>query len=302
MTLDRASPGPVSRLGHVGLWAGLYCLAAAAWFVQLSGFGAFPTLPLAISILLTSTGAYALDRVKLTSAWIDPADLAAQPARYAFLVPRARTVRTFAVASLIAGAAVGFTIHPLAPLAALLAALGVIIYAARPRALRPRPKDIAWIKNAYVGLGITGFVTLALLADAPRLGMPVALSPLDNAFTRPLLIAAVLLFLRVVIDAALCDIDDEHADRLHGTQTLSTHVGTRRAWLYTGLARGSLIALTLVARPLPWPPRLAWSLAMLAGTLALRVRRPDRVRDHVDLRFAVEAACVTAALYAISPR
>jgi len=287
--------------GHLGLWPGLYAVGALLCLTQLAWFTPDPgrLAAAAFSVLFTATGAYILDRVKLRDAWIDPADITAQPERYAFLVPRARFVRLAAVALLGAGALAGLFISRYAPLSAGLAALGVVAYALKPRRRQPRPKDIVWIKNLYVALGITSFAALAALAAAASRDDFRAWLDLAHEHVRALVAACSLVAARVLLDAALCDIDDEPADRAHRTHTFSTRWGPERAWSLTGLARIALIAITLAATPCPWRARLAWAIAMSVGTLALRLRRPERVRDPVDLRLFLEAAAVTAALAAI---
>lgn len=277
--------------GHLGLFAGLYVCGAVVCLGQVAGLWDRPAAGVLVAVLLVATGAYALDRVKLRDAWLDPADAEAHPARYAFLRPRAALVRIGALACLVLGGIVGATVHPWAPLAAFLALVGVVAYAGRPRRLRPRIKDRLPFKNAYVAAGITGFAGLAAIAGSGGAVMPASASS-----WLALAGAAVVVFLRVLIDAALCDLDDETADRAHGTATLATTVGAARAWAWTGAARAAVPLVTLAAAWCPWRARLIWAALAVAGMAALRVRRPRRVRDFVDLRLPVEAAVATAIL------
>jgi hypothetical protein len=41
---------------------------------------------------------------------------------------------------------------------------------------------------------------------------------------------------------------------------------------------------------------VVWAVVGTLGIAALRIRRPERVRDPVDLRLAIEAAIATAVL------
>lgn len=291
----------LSRAGHVGLWAGLYVAAALVCLAQLAGLWA-PGMPgrtwAILFVLFTAVGAYSLDRVKLRDRWMDPADALAQPERYQFLSRHSRAVRAFALAFLAGGGAAGLGVTHWAPVASLLALVGVALYAPRPRGEAPRLKDILWIKNAYVALGIMGFTGLVAVATASRSDGPAAWLDTLRTHAAAIACAAALVFARVWIDAAICDLDDEHADRAHGTATLPTTLGGPRTWILTGLLRPVLAFATFACPWLPAHPRFAWALAVLLGSLLLRVGgRPQRVRDLVDVRLAVEAVCVAIALY-----
>src|ERR1043165_9558889 len=153
----------VRALGHVGAWEGLYASAAVICLTQLAGLTGPLELPRPEAIamvFLIACGVYALDRVKLRDSWIDPADEAAQPRRYAFLRAHSRRVRGAAIVMLVSAALVGLRISPWAPAVAALAATSVVAYAMRPRGERPRIKDIVWIKNGYVAAGMCGFLVL----------------------------------------------------------------------------------------------------------------------------------------------
>lgn len=289
--------GPLRPLGHLGLFAGLYVTGAFVSLAQLSGLVTVPPPLALLSLLLLSTAAYTLDRVKLRDSWIDPADLASQPERYAFLRPRARLIRSLAFLMLIAGGALGLTFTRWAPVAALLIPLGVAAYAARPRGHRPRPKDILVLKNSYVTAGIVGFSVIAALALAAPSDSLESVYAIARLNILPLTAAALLLALRVFLDAALCDIDDTTADRHYGTATISTTFGIRRAWRYTGWLRLILIIAIPLAFPCPWRPRVTWTCTTILGMLSLRLAQPDRIRDWVDLRLPAEAAVTTLSLW-----
>jgi 4-hydroxybenzoate polyprenyltransferase len=284
-------------LGHIGAWAGVYVCAAFIFVSQIAGLTQlWPRWDLTLAVLLIATACYALDRVKLRSSWIDPADEASQPQRFAYLKPRAGWVRTAAVVMLVTGAALGARITPWSWAAAIAAPLGVAAYAPRGRGTRgPRLKDRVWLKNTYVGAGIAGFSVLAALASASGIGFVEA----TRQHLFPLMCAGALVAVRAALDAALCDIDDEETDRRFGTSTPATWLGGRRLWRYAIFARAALTVATLAAWPCPLRARLAWGAAMAAGTVALRARPPRRVRDWVDARFLAEAALTTAALAAL---
>ena len=247
-------------------------------------------------VLLTGISAYALDRVKLRDAWIDPADVHGQPRRYGYLRPRARMVRMLAFAALVSGTVIGMRVTPSAPVAAISAVCGVVCYAPGPRRGRARLKDVHGLKNLYIAAGITGFAVIAAVAGASPIGTVAEMWRVAAAHAAPIACAAALLAVRVAVDAALCDLDDEESDRRFGTATLPVTLGGRRAWIYTGVARAFLALATLVAWPCPWRARVVWATVGVAGIAVLRLRRPERIRDPVDLRLAIEALAATVLL------
>ncbi len=277
-------------MGHIGVWAGLYAIGAAICLYQLSGVSSafLPRWEAVVAVFATATAVYSLDRVKIRDSWMDPADIAAQPERYHFLTRHSRSVRGFALALLISAGLIGLRVHRLAPIAPVLAGVAIIVYAPRPRASKARVKDLAWLKSSYIALGMTAYLAMVVLAlrgaDSLRSGVPAVL------------IAAAFVAARIALDAVLCDIDDVPTDRAFETETVATLLGRSRAWNYTGLVRVGLILAVLVVPTFPWATRLAWALAMVAGTVVLRVPRWDRLRDPVDVRFLVEAALATGIL------
>lgn len=304
MTAQHPIRALLEALGHLGVWAGAYSTAALIWFLQMSGLQSAPVASLVCSVFLTATAAYALDRVKLRSTWIDPADVQSQPARYAFLTRHATAVRVGAGVCIVLAAFLGLETSRWAPLAVVMGAAGVVAYAPKPRATRPRPKDVPWLKNAYVAFGIAGFVGVAGLAaharfvvGPSRVTAGVSITDLVHGLIQPAAaFSLAILVFRVVVDAALCDLDDADTDAKFGTRTFATLLGSRRLWVYTGLARCVIIGLTFAAVPCPWHRRLVWGVATIIGTIAIRARRPSRVRDAIDVRFAAEAVMTTTAI------
>ena len=156
-------------LGHVGLFSGLYVAAAFVSLAQLAGVVIVPPPLALLSITLLSTAAYALDRVKLRDRWIDPSDPTSQPDRYAFLQPRARTVRALAFLMLLVGGLLGLTYTDWAPLAALLIPLGVLLGMPLPGGMRllaaRRAELIPWgwgMNGAFSVVGATLAVFIAM--------------------------------------------------------------------------------------------------------------------------------------------
>ncbi|MGH7241975.1 MAG: hypothetical protein ACREJD_00980 [Phycisphaerales bacterium] len=289
-------------LGHLGVWAGLYALASFICLCQLAGLtpgGFLPRWEAMACLLLTATAVYSVDRVKLISRWLDPADIAAQPARYQFLTRRTGLVRAFAFVLLVAAAAVGFRIGAIVPLLVVIAAASTVIYAPKPRNAIARVKDRLWLKNAYVAVGMATFAAvLAVLSVHPG---SVEESIRSAMNLQPVLgIAFTIVALRIFFDAALCDIDDEPTDRQFRTETFATSLGSSRVWNWAGLGRFPLAVALLIATPLPFVARCAWSAAMVLGMFALRWRHPVRIRDTVDIRFLPEAVFVTLLLFLAS--
>jgi 4-hydroxybenzoate polyprenyltransferase len=297
-------------LAHLAVWAALYTTGAVACFSQLRGLGLHP-LTLLYS-WCTALCVYLLDRVKLRDVWLDPADRAAHPARFHFLAARSGLVRVLAAASGLAAVAVGLSIHPLLALLVPLSCIGVLVYAARPRAQHgmPRPKDIFIVKNIITAGAIASFAAMvAIVGEVAKPGLiggassdPSALLGAAAEFVaahRNVLILAFLhLIGRVFADAVICDLDDEASDRAHRTATLPTAFGRRDAWL---IASG--LRLVLAAWLLCWPtdsgpalPRTLWAAVTVATTVGLRAWNPPRVREAVDLRLALEVLVVAALL------
>lgn len=283
-------------MGHIGVWAGLYVTAAFVFVAHVAGAAPSGLVrwEALVGVLCIATGAYALDRVKLRNAWIDPADRTGQPDRYEFLVPRASRVRALALVLLAAGGTVGSRVSPWAPVAAAAALLGVTAYAPRPRTGRPRLKDRAWIKNTYIATGIAGFAMLATTAATGAWGSWEGFA--SHAWG--LVAAGALVGLRAGVDAALCDVDDEHADRRFGTSTLATAMGGRWVWRMARPARLLIIGGILGANVCPWRARMVWSAVTACGLAAMRLGAPSSLRDWVDVRFIAESALASAALAA----
>lgn len=260
----------------------------------------------------TAVFAYLLDRVKLRDAWLDPADPVAHPRRYGFLLRHRNAVRGLMATMALVSAATGLAVHPLAPLATLATAMGVLAYAGWPRrrgAARAvdqsrwqhgRAKDVFVLKNLFVGAGIAGFAMVLVGLDAVRERsvtetLPAAVEWAQGRWLLLILVASHLL-LRVFADAVLCDIDDEAADREHDTQTLPTRIGGNAAWLIAMYVRLGLAASLLMWPVGDWRARVAWAVVTAVSTIGLRVWRPRHLRDVVDVRFAVEAGAVWAVL------
>ncbi|HMN42411.1 MAG TPA: hypothetical protein PKE29_16335, partial [Phycisphaerales bacterium] len=145
-------------LGHFGVFAGLYVAAAAVMFWQMAGVGneVLPPWAAVCAVGMIASGVYALDRVKIRDSWMDPADRAAQPERYAFIAGHSRAVRVAGALCIVAGSLVGLGVSVWSPVAGALAAAGVLAYAPRGRGRARRLKDVAGIKNLYVAGGIAG--------------------------------------------------------------------------------------------------------------------------------------------------
>ncbi|MGA2233242.1 MAG: hypothetical protein ABSH22_20255 [Tepidisphaeraceae bacterium] len=286
----------LATFSHAAIWAGMYVIAAVVCLAQVAGVDELisPGVKVAVTafVFCTATGVYLLDRVKLRDVWLDPADALAHPRRYAFIAGHAMLIRGVMLLLLLAAAGLGEAVLEWGALVPLIAATGVVVYAGRPRATRPRPKDIMLLKNIYVAAGITGFAEIVASA-AVRPGADLTtMRRVLIAHAVPLVCSCALLGVRVLADAVLCDLDDEDADRRFGTATLPIHLGRNRAWkLALGIRLGAAAALVTIGA-LPLLPRLAWAGVTVVSSITLRVARPARLRDWVDARFAMEAAVV----------
>jgi 4-hydroxybenzoate polyprenyltransferase len=293
----------VSTLSHAAVFAGMYVGAATVCFGQLSGLQAGPSGALGLGFVfaaLTGAGVYLMDRVKLRDVWMDPADGVAQPARQRILggtPARARRTRWAAAGMCLGGACVGMWITPLAPAMVVIAVLGVVVYAGRPRhgEARARVKDRLIVKDAFVGMGIAGFAGVVTAAGNTRTEMVPAIMG-----TSAWLFAGGQVAARVFADACLCDLDDEHSDRLHRTQTLATRLGRERAWTIAMSVRLIAAGLLVMVPVGPRAARWAWAAVTVVSTVGLRMWSPARLRDIVDVRMVVEAAAVAALLHGLA--
>ena len=292
---------------HLAVWAGLYVAGAVVCLSQIAGldaavpFGA--RIRAAAFAFCTAMAAYLLDRVKMFDSWLDPADAQAHPSRFAFLASHSIRVRVLSLLLLVVAVWLGMDLLAWGAIVPVLAVAGVLVYAARPRGSRPRPKDIVLLKNAYVAAGITGFAAVVATAAVRPVGGDGeggtglgTLWEIAVAHAVPLGFSCAHLAARVFADAVLCDLDDEDADRRHGTGTLPTHLGRVRAWnIALGVRFGIALAVVLIP-VLPAPARLAWAAVTVASSVALRLAAPARVRDWVDARLPMEAASVAVIL------
>lgn len=288
-------------LSDAAVLAGLYVTGATAFYAQVSGLDELlsaKSMGLAGgTVFCTTVGVYLLDRAKLRDSWLDPADVQSHPRRQAFILRHARALRVAYAVLLIAAGWLGSQLMPFGWALPLLAFAGVLVYAGQPRAARPRPKDMLLVKNAYVAVGIAGFAALVTVAATTPGTSLAAMHDTVSAHAVPLLLASAHLSLRVLADAILCDLDDEHADRRFNTRTLPVHVGRMRAWNAALAVRlGSAAALAAIPL-LPLWPRLGWALVTVVSSILLRVAAPSRLRDWVDGRLSVEAVLVGAALW-----
>jgi 4-hydroxybenzoate polyprenyltransferase len=274
-----------TTLGYLAVWNALYASALLLAAGQLLNL-AHETLALAGAFFL-ALGVFLLDRVKPRDALLDPADEAANPARFTFHRAHAKTLRAFIGISVLTGAACMLLAHrPLAALLALLAPVGVLVYGT----LRPpggvRVKDRPVRKNLSVALALACFALMIALAPT------IHVSPSSLQSLAP---AAGCFFAWIVLvvfaDAALCDLDDAASDAAFGTRTFANTLPARRLWFLA-------LVLQIIAAPFAfWAAAMSgsnlpgavacWAVAPPLTTLLIRVFKPARVRDIIDARFAL---------------
>lgn len=282
-------PPPLLRLADLcrysALPVGLYAVGLMLLLDRAYGGGAAPSASAVAVVFLVASAVYALDRVKLTDARLDPADRDADPERFSFTARHSRSIRAAVVVAFLAAAAVSAGLSVVLPPAVLLGAAAIVIYAGRPADPdRPRPKDLPLLKNLFIAAGLVGFVSVIALLDARR---PDPLDPwaaidlwLRFVFSPGPFAVTVAAGLLVGCDAALCDISDEAADRRWGTRTLPVLIGARRtSWLaLAGLAAASGVWLAADASS-----GVGVAAACLLGA-AVMMLRPHDPRDLIDAR------------------
>src|SRR5436305_54265 len=91
----RAIPVIVGRLSYLAVLPAMYVVAAVVCFSQLGGLRIRPSrwLETAVYAFCTAAAVYLFDRVKLAPRFLDPADRAAHPARYAFIEASQTSIR-----------------------------------------------------------------------------------------------------------------------------------------------------------------------------------------------------------------
>ena len=288
----------VARLGHLAVWLGFYVAGACVLLHMLlsRSAGTLPSPDALAGAFCTGMGVYLFDRVKLSDALLDPSDAAAHPARFQFISSRSRLLRVVSLSLGIVATLLVARLSPLAIALVPLAYLGVWLYAGvrvlPARRARKRVKDVLVLKNAVVGVSIAAFALVLVIADDSRAS---GRSLLDAFTPRTVDLALALAFVssHVFVDAVLCDVDDRSADARFGTDTIPARAGVDAAW-WTAMIGN--VVLLLAAVGLSWTldtAQASWfSLAMLATLVGLRLWRPTRVRDLVDLRLPACALAV----------
>ncbi len=255
-------------LGYLAIWPALYALGVFVLVWKVLGDG-YPDTDSILYVLLCAHSCYLLDRVKIADHRQDPADALALPMRWALFARWAGPIRMLVIAELLGAMLTGWLIHPmLASIPPI--ALGVVhLYAGRkPAPSCPRLKDLPAMKAFFIASGHLA-LPIAVLSSHHH-NLLISLHPSQ--------IAALLgLWLIVAGDAALCDIDDHHADRAYQTQSLSVMLGQRRAWLIAlGLiVLGSMLIATM-------PQMLGLGATLIITTLI--TQKNTNHRDFVDAR------------------
>lgn len=311
--------------GYLALTLGLYVVAAGLSFAQVCGMwggwgsgGWADWLPPAGErgawaaglgyLFSVGVGVYLLDRVKLSDVRLDPADAVAHPERAAFIARHSAAVRGLMMAMFAVGAACGAWVWWGLVVVEGMACAGVVVYAGKPRVVRARPKDVLVVKNACIGGAITGFavVTMWVVGMGEERGAAAGWRALWAGVMSGVPLGAVAvgagqLFVRVMADSIICDLEDEEADRAFGTATLATRFGRRAAWNVASGMRVVVGAGLIVAGVGGGSGGLGgglgewswkWGVVTIVSTVVMRVADPKRVRDWTDVRFPMEVVAV----------
>lgn len=277
----------LERAGHLAVWVGLYVTAAVLCLAQVSGFTGH-LLPALLCAQTTAMSVYLHDRLKIRDAWLDPADHAAHPRRYAFLTRHARTYRLLGCVLAMVGLIAAWKVHPAAPTLVVLSHAGVLLYAGLPRhgKHRRRIKDLLLVKNIAVAASITALAVVLCVLSVDQ--DPWSVIVRDGWRIG---IGSAFVFAIVLADAILCDLDDEQADRAFGTRTLPVVLGPRWTWIIaiaiTALASAGLVLLgdgTVRSR--------LWPALAVAGVVVLWLAKPRDMRDAVDMKLPMLALVV----------
>jgi len=262
-------------LGYLAIWPALYALGVLVLLAELL-VGIFPAPDSIVYILLTAQSCYLLDRVKVSDHRQDPADALALPDRAMLFSRFAKPIRVLVLVECLAGAAVGWMIHPLlAPIP--IVALGVVhLYAGRSATpSTPRLKDLPALKAFMIASGHLALGGAVVWGNHHEL--VENLQPANIA-------AAIGVWFIVAGDAVLCDIDDHETDRIYATKSLAVLFGPRSAWIsaLVFLVLGSGLMILGHAQH---AVSIAIGVTLIAST-ALTMKNTNH-RDFVDARLLV---------------
>ena len=263
-----------ATMSHFAIWPTLYALGIYLLLTQsLPGEHRFEAMP-AIFMALCTHACYMLDRIKVSDGRIDQADAIALPGRAQSLFRHTHVLRRTIAAQLIAASIIGFMLHPMLTIIPLISLIAIHGYAGRTAdPSKPRLKDLPackpfFIATSHIALGV--IVIWASTQPTPKMTMS------DQMPT--ILLVVLSLWLIVVGDAMLCDIDDLETDRLFGTRSFAVLFGNQRAWMI------ALACVSIGAALLGFTSthtRLA-AFALVASTLL--TKNNTNHRDFIDAR------------------
>lgn len=292
----RRTAGPLlDAAGHLAAWPALYAGAVLCCFLQLAGLwrGEAADFIAVASVVCTAMGTYLIDRIKILPFLVDPSDRFARPERYAFLDRYDSLVRLLAFVSLLTGGMLAAQLSHWAPALIALSVIGTTLYAPHPRDLGPRLKDLLLVKNFYTAGSLVAFAAVISLFTWLPGYRPIGWFRLSEAPAT--WCASLVLFVRVLIDTILCDVDDEHADRAFATNTLVARFGRGRA-LQVAVFAQLLLACAMPFLPIANIARSLWCLSIIVSTIVTLRASPRSLKDFVDLRLPIEAGIISLLL------
>jgi len=275
---DSMKVGRSAAAAHLGIIIGTYTAGAAVLALAMLNAPPSPG-PLTI-IFLATVSVYLLDRAGWRAGCQDPADSICDPDRAAFMQRHGGWVRIMAWLTL--GTAVAMAAWRAWWLLAFVAAAPVTLAAYLCGDLGHRIKDRLFIKNIVVGSAIAGFVVVISVTHLAATPSVVAIG-----------VVGVVMFLQVVADCIICDIDDIAGDRASGTQTIANTWSPVVAWTIAGaliLTSATVVAAGIAMAVLPVLPPIIASSTMTAMWVILLIWRPARVRNVVDGRLGLSGA------------
>lgn len=257
-------------VSRVGVWSALYVGALAFTGAQLTGIGARPTWGAIWACILIGLGVYLLDRVGVRR--VDPADGTPWPTdarKRAFL-------RGTAVTALIAATIFAWRETPWF---AIAPAIGLATVTAYAGVAGLRLKDRVWLKGPVVA------VCLTLLGMFASQSHRVMITSPSVAFV------GIAMFLFVLGDCVLSDLDDFHQDRAAGVGSLVAAHGPRAASVAALAIHVAAGAMALIWSPASLPAAI-WAGSLVLTTGLLVASKPVSVRTIVDLRVPTIAVVV----------
>jgi len=267
--------------GYFAVWPAAYAGGAALLIAQLSRQGISGTALLGVAS--TALAVYLVDRIH-PEWWRGEFSASTHPDREQTLQRYLLLALGLLTGSMLLAIWALSSVHPWLSLLPPLGAAATLVYA-RTGASGHRVKDVLFVKNIVVALGVCSFASSVIATQTVVRGGFASPSDLSALIT-----AGLILLGFVSVDALLCDIPDRGADRIRGTRSAPVVFGTRASWRIAQIATMALSALTIglgAAGVVRLSVAIVLSAALAGSVFALRHAPTLLLRDLIDMGLAL---------------